>query len=267
VRAGKSTGIWSFHCGELKMISAPVEKLFAANGKFLHVVTVNAEIFVLAHENQRLKFLLESTVNTVDGRILQAICRFMYPSNWINLLRGADFIYDLAAWCQHSGERLFLLGSSVESNSEAVAALRKFCPGLEVDGFGPPFTESPFKEPSRRAILKRIAQWRPRHLVVCFGPPKQEFWISENAPELSEAGVECAYGLGGTIDFVSGYRRRAPRWVQTIGAEWFFRLLCEPRARFQRTLMQFRMPFYAARTKRRIVPLADFSQETNPPLR
>jgi N-acetylglucosaminyldiphosphoundecaprenol N-acetyl-beta-D-mannosaminyltransferase len=257
---------WSFRCGELKMISAPVENLFAANGEFHHVVTVNAEIFVLAHENQRLKCLLENTMNTVDGRILQVICRLMYPANGIHLLRGSDFIYDLAAWCQENRERLFLLGSSAESNARAVAVLKKFHPRLEVDGFGPPLAESPFGEPCRQKILDRIARWRPRHLVVCFGPPKQEFWISENAAELAAVGVRRAYGLGGTIDFVSGFRRRAPRWLQTIGAEWLFRLLCEPRARFRRTLIQFKMPFYAAKTDRMIVPLTDFSPNTDPPL-
>lgn len=48
---------------------------------------------------------------------------------------------------------------------------------------------------------------------------------------------------------------RAPKWIEFIGGEWLFRLVCEPRARFGRTMMMFKMPFYAAKTIRRISPL------------
>jgi N-acetylglucosaminyldiphosphoundecaprenol N-acetyl-beta-D-mannosaminyltransferase len=243
---------WAVRCGEVRLSSLSRELLFGADAGFGHVVTVNAEIFVMAHENERLKRLLEATVNTVDGRVLQWICMLLYPGRRIRLLKGADFIYDLAAWCRGNGQRLFLLGSSEDSNAAAVAALRGRYPGLDVNGFGPPLAESPFDDPCRRTILERIARCRPHHLVVCFGPPKQEFWIEENASGLAALGVRRAYGMGGTIDFVSGFRRRAPRWVQFIGAEWFFRLLCEPRVRFRRTLIQFKMPLYAARTSRRV---------------
>lgn len=247
--------LWRLRCGEINMISAPAEWLFGTSSEFSHVVTINAEIFVLAHENKRLKALVKNTVNTIDGRVLRFICKTLYPGKTIGLLKGADFIYDLAAWCQKAHERMFLLGSSQESNSKAISALKARYPGLEIDGFGPPLEESPFDKPGQRTILSKIEQQSPHHLVVCFGPPKQEFWIAENAPKVAAMGVKRAYGMGGTIDFVSGVRNRAPRWLDVIGGEWFFRLLCEPRIRFRRTLIQFKMPLYASRTKREIAPL------------
>ncbi len=241
---------WRFRCGELALFSAPAEFVFGGNGQFIQVVTVNAEIFVLAHEDSRLRSLLRSTVNTVDGRILQWTCGLLYGGRHVNLLKGADFIHDLCTWCCARKQRLYLLGSSQASNAAAVSVLRNSYQGLQVDGFGPPLEESPFAPSLRLNILGEIARWRPHHLVVCFGPPKQEFWIQENAGELAGLGVRRAYGLGGTIDFLSRHRRRAPHWVQFIGAEWFFRLLCEPRARFRKTVTMFRMPLYALRTKR-----------------
>lgn len=247
--------LWRLRCGEINMISAPAEWLFDTSSEFSHVVTINAEIFVLAHENERLKELVKGTVNTIDGRILRFICMTLYPGRTIGLLKGADFIYDLAAWCQKARERMFLLGSSQESNCKAISVLKARYPGLEVEGFGPSLKESPFDKSCQRAILSKIEQQSPQHLVVCFGPPKQEFWIAENASELAAMGVKRAYGMGGTIDFVSGVRRRAPRWLDVIGGEWLFRLWCEPRLRFRRTLIQFKMPLYASKTKREIAPL------------
>jgi len=35
-------------------------------------------------------------------------------------------------------------------------------------------------------------------------------------------------GVGGSFDFIAGVSRRAPRWIQRIGLEWFYRLAREP---------------------------------------
>jgi N-acetylglucosaminyldiphosphoundecaprenol N-acetyl-beta-D-mannosaminyltransferase len=243
-----------FKCGRINMISLSPDSLFAGNGRFLQITPVNAEVFVLAHENRKFGDLLQSTINVVDGRVLQLICKLLYPSYPIVLLKGANFIYDLAEFCRNYGQRLFLLGSTEVSNSGAVARLRSSYPGLQVSGFGPSLSQSPFEPPCRDQILAAIEQFRPHHLGVCFGPIRQELWIQQNARALDSCGVRSAYALGGTVDFLSSTRVRAPHWVQYIGAEWLFRFLCEPRARFYRTLIQFKMPFYAARTRRSITP-------------
>src|ERR1700739_1365331 len=103
---------WFLKCGKLSMVSMPPDHLFAGNGRFLQIVPVNAEVFVMAHENQRLRQLMKTTINTVDGRVLQWICMLLYPGKKIVLLKGANFIRDLAAFCRSRGEKLFLLGSN-----------------------------------------------------------------------------------------------------------------------------------------------------------
>lgn len=244
--------MWAFRCGRLNLVSLPPDSLFAGNSSFLQISPVNAEVFVLAHENPEFGRLLQSTINVVDGRVLQWICKILYPGRSIVLLKGANFIQDLAGFCRVHGQRLFLLGSNGRSNAGAVTRLKNDYPGLQVSGYGPPLSESPFEGPCREQIISEIRRFRPHHVGVCFGPIKQEIWIQQNANILEDCGVRCAYAFGGTIDFLSSTRPRAPQWVQYIGAEWFFRFLCEPRARFYRTLIQFKMPFYAARTRRQI---------------
>jgi N-acetylglucosaminyldiphosphoundecaprenol N-acetyl-beta-D-mannosaminyltransferase len=41
-------------------------------------------------------------------------------------------------------------------------------------------------------------------------------------------------GVGGTFDVVAGKVKRAPRWMQKTGFEWFFRFIQEPRRMFAR---------------------------------
>ena len=43
-------------------------------------------------------------------------------------------------------------------------------------------------------------------------------------------------GVGAAFDFHTGRVRQAPRWVQRIGMEWFFRLCSEPRRLWRRYL-------------------------------
>ena len=42
-------------------------------------------------------------------------------------------------------------------------------------------------------------------------------------------GVPVMIGAGGTVDFLAGHLKRAPRWMRQTGTEWLFRLAQEPR--------------------------------------
>jgi N-acetylglucosaminyldiphosphoundecaprenol N-acetyl-beta-D-mannosaminyltransferase len=247
--------ILSLNCGAIKLHSLSLETLFCVTRSgFRQVVPVNAEVFTYAHTDQKLNQIMRETINTIDGRVLQGICKLLYPKHKILRQNGSNFIMDLAQWCVMRSERLFLLGATARSNDLAVERLRSRFPGLQIAGFSPAFQDYPFDRDWNADILKAIEEFRPQHLGVCFGPKKQEYWIHENASRLSELGVRCGYALGGTIDFLAGVQKRAPRWIEFIGAEWLFRLACMPRARFRRTLIMFQMPVYAARTVRGISP-------------
>jgi N-acetylglucosaminyldiphosphoundecaprenol N-acetyl-beta-D-mannosaminyltransferase len=75
-------------------------------------------------------------------------------------------------------------------------------------------------------------------------------WIAQNSDLLFRMGVHCAYGLGGTLDFVSGRKKRAPKWTQKVGVEWLYRVFTE-KGRIGRTAKMFKMPYFALRYYRR----------------
>jgi len=43
-------------------------------------------------------------------------------------------------------------------------------------------------------------------------------------------------GVGGSFDVVSGKTKRAPKWMQDCGLEWFFRFIQEPKRMWKRYL-------------------------------
>jgi N-acetylglucosaminyldiphosphoundecaprenol N-acetyl-beta-D-mannosaminyltransferase len=242
--------------GKVLLHSLDVDEIVSSNSDELkHVATINSEIFVYAHQNTAFEEILKHTVNTIDGRILHFFCSLLYPGRKLQKRSGSDFIYNVADYASKHGERVFLLGADAGSNRGTLEVLKARCPDLVVDGYSPSFCANIQDQAWNEDILSRITSFRPTHLVVCFGPVKQEMWISQNADHLFRLGVRCAYGLGGTLDFVSGRKRRAPRWIQNAGAEWLFRLLSEPK-RFGRTATMFKMPYYALKFYKREIASA-----------
>lgn len=242
--------------GKVDLQSMDMESLLSTRTDHLkHVVTVHAEIFAYAHENPAFEEVLKHTVNTIDGRVIWQICSMIYPGWPLRKMSGSDFIYNLAEHASRHGERVFLLGAESEANRLSVEILRAKYPDLVVEGYSPPFSRDVQNQNWNEDILGKIADFRPSHLVVCFGPPKQEMWISQNSDLLFRMGVRCAYGLGGTLDFVSGQKKRAPRWTQKVGVEWLYRLFTE-KGRGKRTAKMFKMPYFAIRYyKREAQPL------------
>ena len=62
-------------------------------------------------------------------------------------------------------------------------------------------------------------------LFVGLGAPKQEKWISRHKDLYS---VPVSIGIGVSFEFFAGMIKRAPRWMQNAGLEWFWRVLMEP---------------------------------------
>ena len=134
---------------------------------------------------------------------------------------GSDLIYRLAELAARHGWRVFYLGAAEGVAAEAAARLQARYPGLVVAGT---FAGSPRAE-DEPEIVGKVRAARPDVLLVAYGAPAQDKWISRNKAAL---GVPVSLGVGGAFDFVAGVAVRAPRWVQRLGLEWLHRLIRQP---------------------------------------
>jgi N-acetylglucosaminyldiphosphoundecaprenol N-acetyl-beta-D-mannosaminyltransferase len=86
--------------------------------------------------------------------------------------------------------------------------------------------------------LRELVQYNALSIVLlCLGHPKQEL-LAKELKNYDWAGsrpdwIMC---VGATIDFLTGEQKRAPRFFQKIGLEWFFRLITNPKKFIQRYL-------------------------------
>ena len=240
-----------YRLGRLTLLSMEPAELFqVAEPGLRHVVTVNAEIFVLAHEHASYGALLARTWNTIDGRPLQWLTALLNRGPFPRKLSGSDLLEPLAGHCREYGRRLFLLGATAQANALACRRLRERWPGVAVDGYAPPVTDDIAAEGWNTHIFAAIERFRPEYLVLALGSPKGDFWLERSRPRLEALGVRWAAGFGAALNFTAGLVPRAPRAMQWAGLEWVFRLLVE-RGLWRRTLRKFRLPYYALRHRPR----------------
>ena len=192
------------------------------------VCTVNVSVLMMMRSDPSLQTFVDAAAVTVaDGQPL-VWCSGRFGSKLPERVTGIDLIEAAAARAGATGRRLFLLGASTDVVERVADSLRARHPRLEVgcaDGY--------FGSHEAPEVADRIRAFGTDVLFVGMGVPRQERFIAEQWGRLGPA---VAVGVGGSFDVLGGLRRRAPRWVQTIGMEWAFRLAQEPRRLFKRYL-------------------------------
>ena len=193
-----------------------------AEGRPRHIVTADASMVVLACQDPELAAIVAGAdLVTPDGAgILWAARLLGLPIT--HKVSGVDLVAELCALSARTGCRLFFLGAAPGVAATAAANLQERYPGAQIvgthDGY---FT--PAQEP---AILAQIQAARPDVLLVAFGIPKQEKWITRHKAALN---IPVSLGIGGSFDVYSGRVRRAPLWMQRSSLEWLYRLAQNPK--------------------------------------
>lgn len=128
--------------------------------------------------------------------------------------------------------KIFLLGAMDGVAKKAMENINKIA-GREiiVGAYSPSFGFEK-KQDENRDIYKMINESGANVVLVGVGCPKQEKWIDAHKNKMPN--VEIWMALGATIDFEAGNIKRAPKWVQKIAMEWFYRFLKEPKRMFKR---------------------------------
>lgn len=204
-----------------------------AEGGPHQICTVNPEFVMEARRNGAFAAVLESADLCIpDGvGLLWAARRLGRPLP--ERVTGSDGVPLIAARAARQGWRLFLLGAAPGVAQRAAGVLADRYPGLQVVGT---FAGTPSDEDASE-IVSRIRAAGPDVLFVAYGAPRQDLWIARHGPALQ---VPAMMGVGGSLDFVAGVQRRAPRLVRRLNLEWLYRLVTQPwRWRRQLALPRF----------------------------
>ena len=215
----------------------------------LAIAKVNAEFLLRSLSDQEFRDYLHSThLNIADGvgvlwaarfltlktsrlpvlRHLQTIWQAVYSllsllfyppfckSPIPERIPGVDALMVMLAAAQDVGAPVYFLGATSEVNARARESIRERFPSLKIAGGSDGYADR------WDAVVDGIDRSGARLLIVALGCPKQELWIRDHLGEMGE--VRVAVGEGGSLDFVAGNFRRAPKVFQALGLEWLWRL-------------------------------------------
>lgn len=186
-----------------------------------HVVTLNAEMSMMAQENDALN----QTIKAAELVIPDGAGVIFYMR-----LRGRKHqrcpgIELAAALIEHLGQSsrshsLCFFGGSPAIALQAAQAWQEKFPSLSIlsqDGYCSGAAEEKWKQ--------TLQSTQPDVILVGIGVPRQELWIRENRHLCPNS---IWIGVGGSLDIWAGNKDRAPEWLRNNNLEWSYRLYQEP---------------------------------------
>ena len=172
-----------------------------------------------------------SGLTTPDG-VPMVWCGRFAGARKMTRVYGPDLMLEVCRRGAERGWKMYLYGAAPGVPEELSERLGARFPGLSVVGtFSPPYRDLSAEEVA--AIVGRINAAKPDIVWVGLSTPKQERWMNGFRP-LLEAPI--LVGVGAAFDIHAGRLPQAPRWMQSSGLEWSYRLAKEPRRLWRRYL-------------------------------
>lgn len=195
------------------------------------ILSGNVHSFNLAYENPWLRALFQQAdAVRLDGagvRLGAKVLGYDAPPR----MTWADFAWPLAELAAERGLSLFLLGGRPGVAEKAAARLQAHASPLKIAGVHHGYFDKAMGSAENSRVLQMLRDAAPDILIVGFGMPLQEQWLSQNLQQVQAGAILTG---GAVFDYISGETRRAPRWMTENGLEWLGRLLIEPRRLWKR---------------------------------
>lgn len=210
----------------MKESLACVEQIITEGIPTQHVV-INASKVNLMIDDPKLSEIINGCplINADGSSIIWAAKQLGIPLK--ERVTGCDMFQELIGLSAKKGYKVYLFGAKEEVVLEVKRVLEKQYSDLKIVGYRNGY----FTEDDEPGMIAEMAAAGADMMFVAFSSPKKEYWIHKH---LDQLGIPFVMGVGGSFDIVAGKTKRAPKWMQRIGLEWFYRFLQEPRRMWRR---------------------------------
>ncbi len=219
--------IVGIHVDNLDFSEAAEKTAAFLEGSSLNMIfTPNSEILVDAVKDPELGAILNNAQLVIPDGIGVVIASKFYGKPLKERVAGVDLMSKMLEQTSANGGSVYLLGASQESVETAAANIKQKHENITIAGIRNGY----FNEEDEAGIIEEINNSKADLLLVGLGAPKQEKFIYKYKDQLQ---VKVAIGIGGSIDIMSGAKKRAPEFYQKAGLEWFYTLLKQPKRIFR----------------------------------
>lgn len=188
------------------------------------IVAINPEKILKARNDEKLRKLLNNATYQIPDGIGVVYASKLKKGKISSRITGIDSMEMLCSLSNDKGYKIFMYGAKDEIISKAKQNLEKKYKNINIVGYINGY------EKDNKKIIRAINKSKADIVFVALGSPKQEIWITENMDKLC---ASIFQGVGGSFDVFSGNIKRAPKWMQKSGLEWFYRLIKEPKRIFR----------------------------------
>ena len=223
--------VW-FSRTDYSNVVASLEAFFSDKQVNNFVCVSNVHTTVECRSDERLLSIQNGSFLTIaDGQPIIYYGKLLGIRN-IARIMGPDLMTEVFSNPVARARRHFFLGGTPETLTAMKLNLRTKFPGLCIAGMlSPPFRKMQLEEED--SMFQTINTNEPDYLWVCFGAPKQEYWMESNHNRFPST---LLIGIGAGFAYHAGELRRAPIWAQRFACEWIWRLIQDPKRLWKRYL-------------------------------
>lgn len=206
-----------------------IDSLLKSNQTQIQHVVLNASKTVLINNDHHLKKIVQSCdVINADGQSIVWASK-LFGKKLPERVTGIDLMNDLIELSSKEGYSVYFLGATQDVVDYVTIYFSDKYPNLKIVGshHGYFLTNKTLEQ----EVINDIRNKKPDLLFVAFSSPQKEIWLNRWKEHI---GYKFAMGVGGSFDIIAGKYRRAPKWMQSWGLEWFYRFLQEPNRMFKR---------------------------------
>jgi N-acetylglucosaminyldiphosphoundecaprenol N-acetyl-beta-D-mannosaminyltransferase len=207
-----------------------IDNAVTKNDRINHVVINAGKVVSMQTDTQLFESVVSCDLINADGQSIVWAARFL-GHHLPERVAGADLMQELVKLASIKNYKCFFLGAKEEIVKKVVDIYTDLYGGSIIAGYRNGY----FKKEEEASVAQQIADSGAQLLFVAITSPKKENFMYEYRHLLSN--VNFTMGVGGTFDVVAGFTKRAPRWMQNIGMEWFYRFIQEPGRMWKRYLV------------------------------
>jgi N-acetylglucosaminyldiphosphoundecaprenol N-acetyl-beta-D-mannosaminyltransferase len=186
--------------------------------------TANGQVISLCASRPAVRRLYEKAdLISADGMSVVFASRMRCASALPERVATTDVFHDVAEAAIRRGATFYFLGGTKEVVERAALRAQQLYPKLQLVGWH----HGHFASSRDDEIGDMINEAAPDVLWVGMGVPRQQEFVLGQRERWTNVGV--AKTCGGLFDFLSGKNSRAPTWMQSVGLEWFYRTMLEPK--------------------------------------
>ena len=227
----KSIKMFGCDVASLTMIETlqKIEHLIENKIMTQHVV-INAGKVVTMENDQKLKEIIKnSPLINADGQSIVWASKILGRS-LPERVAGIDLMEELIKLSNEKGYRIYFFGAKEDVVTKVVKIYKEKYKDLKVVGHRNGY----FSAEDKNEIINDMKESEADILFVAFSSPNKEYWLAENMEKIN---IPFCMGVGGSFDVVAGITKRAPKWMQKLGLEWFYRFIQEPKRMWKRYLV------------------------------